>query len=154
MLELVDYKQDTYIWGWVLMSLKLGKSLLLAGHELRLEIQIFTSLILVWMYQTFIRMMKPHKSNDHNNLEIYTPNLLILNIIIIKSLFIDIQDSMIGPILKIVGLVANLLFILIVMIKIIFLSRLKSNRLEDSLFDTITSDYEELLKSKIALGTF
>ena len=117
---LTDLKEGSYYWGFVLMLLKLSTSMLIYGLETQPEVQIFSFLLLLWIYQSLVRIIHPYKEAHQNDFEIFITNLLIFNIIIIKCLLnTTTENAFISEISIIIGLIVNSCFILFILIKLL-----------------------------------
>ena len=119
-----DLKDQYYYWGIILMLLKLMLSLLAYELEQSGEALIFISLLLLWVYQSSLRMFRPYKTSSFNNFEVALINLLMFNIIATRYLLNLESESFISQISLVVSVVCNGSFLLFVVWKILSLTYL------------------------------
>jgi len=118
----VDTKQKFYYWGALVMILKLVLSLLVYGLEVHSETQIFTFLILLWIYQSLVRNKKPFITESCNNFEILLINLLLFNLVIIKCLLDSTKQPNLTKITILFSIIVNVSFFAYVIWKILKLT--------------------------------
>ena len=115
-------KGEHYYWGIIVMTLKLVLSFLIFGLQQKNQIQIFLSLILLWTYQSFVRILKPYKNQSFNNFDIILMNLLMFNIILMQYLLDPSNGSGFTNVCMIIGVLANVCFLTFVIWKIVSLT--------------------------------
>jgi len=119
-----DLKEKFYFWGIILMLLKLMLSLLAYELEQGGEWLIFASLLLLWVYQSALRIFRPYRTSSFNNFEVALINLLMFNIIATRYLLNLESQSFISQISLVVSVVCNSSFLLFVVWKILSLTYL------------------------------
>jgi len=118
-----DLNLDHYYWGIVLMVLKLALSFLVYGLERDAQVQICVSLILLWGYQSLIRIKKPFRNKNFNKFEILLINLLMFNIVVTTYGLNSSEGSSIASgISVVVSALFNGGFLLLVIFKIVSLT--------------------------------
>jgi len=117
-----DLNLDRYYWGIVLMSLKLALSFLVSGLERDSKIQICVSLILIWGYQSLVRMKKPYRNKNFNKFEILLMNLLMFNIVVTTYGLNPSEDSIASVVSLVISGLFNGGFLLLVVFKILSLT--------------------------------
>ena len=98
---------EYYYWGVVLITLKLALSFLVSSLQKKDQTQIFLSLVLLWTYQSLVRVLKPYTNPSFNSFQIVLMNLLMFNIIATQYLFDSSNGAVIPEVSVIVGAVAN-----------------------------------------------
>jgi len=121
----IDLKEKYYYWGVVLMLLKIMLSLLAYGLEQGGEALIFVSLLLLWLYQGFVRALKPYKTESFNNFEKTLINLLMYNIVVSRYLLDTERGNLISKIALVITIIFNLGFVVLVTWKILSLTVIK-----------------------------
>jgi len=121
-----DLKEKYYFWGIILMMLKVVLSFLAYGLERKSELPIFVSLVLLWLYQTAVRTLRPYNISSFNNFEITLMNLLIFNIIVARYLLVPSNGSIISHIALILALILNGGFLALIGYKILSLTLISS----------------------------
>jgi len=118
-----DLNLDHYYWGIVLMVLKLALSFLVYGLERDAQVQICVSLILLWGYQSLVRIKKPYRNKNFNKFEILLINLLMFNIVVTTY---GLHPSEGGSVASVLSVVISVLFnggfLLLVIFKIVSLT--------------------------------
>jgi len=122
----VDLKDKYFYWGVILMVLKVALSILAYGLQDNGEISIFIALLLLWIYQTLVRALKPYKTQAYNNFEISLMNLLIFNIIVARYLLGSNSISIIGQIAFGLSVTLNGGFLLLLLWKVLSLTFLQT----------------------------
>jgi len=118
----VDTKHRYYYWGAFVMILKICLSLLVYGLEVHSDTQIFTFLILLWIYQSLVRSKKPFATEQCNNFEILLVNLLLFNLVMIKCLLDSTRVPGITRTAITISIIVNLSFVAYIIWKILKLS--------------------------------
>ena len=146
---LFDVKDKHYYWGVVLMVLKLALSAFVFELELKNQVQIFISLVLLWTYQSFVKMIKPYKSDSYNNFEIILINLLMLNIIITQYLISPSNGNFISESSLVLSVIVNGSFLFFLAWKILSLTFLNAvATYEKSVMKRRVSRHEDLSRSE------
>ena len=118
-------RKEYYFWGIILIALKLSLSYLVFSLQQKSQIQVFLTLVLLWIYQSLVRNLKPYKNRSFNNFEVFLMNLLMFNIIVTQYL-LDVSNGMeISEISIAVSIFANISFVLFVSWKILSLTYLR-----------------------------
>ena len=131
---LVGLKEKNYYWELVMMFIKATTSVMIAGHEMQLEIQVFSFLLLLWIYQSLIRIFSPYKTKTFNGFEIFMTNVLIFNIIVIKCLLNEAGTPTMIEVSLVMAVAVNVFFVLYILGKILVLTLFKkSTMLEERL---------------------
>ena len=119
-------KSEYYFWSIVLITLKLSLSFLVFILQQNGQTKIFLSLVLLWAYQSVLRILKPYKDPSFNTFQIVMINLLMFNIIATHYLFDPINGAMITELSMIVTVIANAGFLVFMAWKILSLSYLSA----------------------------
>ena len=130
----LDLKENRYYWGIIQMVQKLILSLLVYGLEIQLEVQIFSFMLLMWIYQSSVRFFRPYSIKLYNTLEVALSNLVIFNIITAKYLLCNRYGNLVREISLVVCIVINAIFLLFVIFKILALTIYKKVRVEEERF--------------------
>ena len=118
-----DLNLENYYWGIVLMVLKLALSFLVYGLERDTKVQICVSLILLWGYQSLVRLKKPYKNKNFNKFEILLINLLMFNIVVTTYGLNPSEESSIASSISLIASgIFNGGFLLLVVFKILSLT--------------------------------
>ena len=144
---LFDVNDKFYFWGIVLMVLKIVLSFMVFGLEQKLQVQIFASLVFLWIYQSLVKYFRPYKSLKFNNFEVMMMNLLMFNIIAAQYLINPANGSLVNTISVVASVIANGSFVIFIMWKILSLTYLTIlSMIERSVMKRTTSRTEGFLK--------
>ena len=119
---LSDVQDNRYYWSIVLVVLKLTISLMVFSLEQKDEVQIFLSLVVLWVYQSLVRILKPYNKRHFNRFEIILINLLMFNLVANEYLVAKASGSYIRPISMVIAVILNIIFIVYVVWKIFSLA--------------------------------
>ena len=137
------------------MILKICLSLLVYGLEVHSDTQIFTFLILLWIYQSLVRSKKPFATEQCNNFEILLINLLLFNLVMIKCLLDSTQVPGIANTAITISIIVNLSFVAFIIWKILKLSvKNKMELLEDKFLQDNSALSESLLSKNVSQISF
>ena len=114
-----DLKKKYYFWGVAQMIFKVILSVLVYGLEVEIEVQIFSFLLLLWIYQSLVRVTKPFSRPHFNKFETIVMNLLIFNIIVSKYLIDPINGPWLSQSSFVVSVIINASFILYIAWKVL-----------------------------------
>ena len=114
-----DLKKKYYFWGVAQMIFKVILAVLVYGLEVEIEVQIFSFLLLLWIYQSLVRVTKPFSRPHFNKFETILMNLLIFNIIVAKYLIDPINGPWISQTSFTVSVLINTSFILYIVWKVL-----------------------------------
>ena len=117
-------QKECYFWGIVLMALKLCLSFLVFSLQQKSQTQIFLSLVLLWTYQSSVRLLKPYKNPSFNTFQIVLMNLIMFNIIVTQYLLDPSNGTTIPRISILANGIANGAVLLFMSWKILSLSYL------------------------------
>ena len=119
---LSDVQDNRYYWSIVLIILKLTISLMVFSLEQKDEVQIFISLVVLWTYQSLVRILKPYNKKQFNKFEVILINLLMFNLVANEYLVAKASGSYIRPISMVIAVILNVMFIVFVLWKIFSLA--------------------------------
>jgi len=117
-----DLKDKHNYWGLLLMMVKLGLSFLIFGFDKHVELQICISLMLLWAYQSLVKMFSPYKNESFNRMEVLLMNLFLFNIVTTKYLLNPSNGPQISGGALILTIILNGFYLIGVLWKIISLS--------------------------------
>jgi len=117
-----DLNPSHYYWGVILMVLKLALSFLVYGLNQDSKMQVYVSLVLLWGYQSMVRIIEPYKTKAYNKFELIVINLLMFNIVVSTYLLGDDNSSWVTKASIGLSLVLNGGFLILTAWKIISLT--------------------------------
>jgi len=117
-----DLNPSHYYWGIILMVLKLALSFLVYGLNQDSKMQVYVSLILLWGYQSMVRIIEPYKAKAYNKFELIVINLLMFNIVVSTYMLGDEKSSWVTKASIGLSLILNGGFIILTAFKIISLT--------------------------------
>ena len=149
-----ELQDKYYFWGVILMTMKLVFSFLVYGLEQKIDVQIFASLVMLWIYQSLVRLFKPYKLKAFNSLEITLMNILMFNIVLTQYLIDPANGALVSNSSLVLGILLNVGFLVFVMWKVLSLTFLNAVAFVESTVlrrqMTKKTGRERLLDSSIA----
>ena len=115
-------RESCYFWAIVMITFKLILSFLVYGIEQKSQVQIFLSLIILWSYQSLVRVFQPYKNAAFNRFEIILINVMMLNIIVSQYLIDPANDSTVIGISLLVDVLINSGVVIYMVWKVLSLS--------------------------------
>ena len=114
----------TEVVNFRLMALKLSLSLLVFILQQSFETKVFLSLILLWIYQSLVRIVKPYENPFFNTFQVILINMLIFNMVLTHYLIEPINGLVLVKISVIAAIIDNSGLLLFMLWKILALSYL------------------------------